>query len=227
MKELGKLALDHYQQRGFVSLMESTVRFIQNGFQVIGYQDRRTDNELRWSIIDRYLSEDDTTLLDIGCAQGYFTNKAADHGLRAIGIDGKRNRILAAQNRYNTDNLDFKQCHLTPTNIWELPVMDVVLLLSVHHHWATYIGFDESVEMFKVVAHKGNKIFYEPSGSTFLGQKNTDYDESLRLHREFILSNLGDSVEILYTGKAPRKPGDTPDPFFVLDTSAYEFEEPE
>jgi len=60
------------------------------------YYQRRADNEARWSFIRPHIAQE-KTCLDIGCAQGYFTKKAAEEGLLTLGIDNNEAGLSYAQ----------------------------------------------------------------------------------------------------------------------------------
>lgn len=133
------------------------------------YQKNRIDNDKRWSFIKQNLDSQDTTLLDIGCAEGFFTAKAVDQGLLSIGIDNKTNRLEKAQNKFGfKPMMAFMRKEMTPKNITKLPSMDVVLLLAVYHHWVRQYGPQDAKYMLKTIAEKANKIFYEPPGHVWL-----------------------------------------------------------
>lgn len=59
-------------------------------------QERRTDIDDRWEFIEPYVDES-TMLLDIGCAKGYYTNKAASVGAFALGVDFRSERLKNAR----------------------------------------------------------------------------------------------------------------------------------
>lgn len=222
MREIFRLAAATYRNQGTKNFVQHIVDFFKHGGKIHGYQDKRTDNEQRWNLIYSYLCESDETFLDIGCAQGYFTYRAAKCGLKSTGIDTKEERLITARRRYgDADNISFVRKNLNPDNINELPNSDVTLLLSVHHHWSWLIGFEEAIDMFETVAKKSGKLFYEPSGTQFLSQETIDPEESMDRHTDLIKQTLPESVEILHSTMVHRKEHEAPDPFFVIDTSEF------
>lgn len=158
------------------------------------YFEKRVDNEDRWEFISQYLSEDET-LLDVGCAEGYFTAKAAEMGLTATGIESNSKRVQYANSEWEVDgNLDFSSQKVTPENVAHLPDVDVIFFLTVHQHFFTLFTVEEAMEMFKVLCDKTDLLFYEPRGDTWqpLDQATitgTDtetgetYEETVRIRR--------------------------------------------
>jgi SAM-dependent methyltransferase len=176
---------------------------------------------MRWEIIETYLDEGDETLLDIGCAEGYFTSQAAEIGLDARGIDISEGRIAMARGKYRSKvgkGLEFQSMEISEENIDSLPRSDVVLFLTVHHHFR----YEEGLTIFKALARKSEKMFYEPPGTRFLGRRELEPEESIDVYTEFIESTLEGRVEILDVTLVPRVDyDDRRDPLFVLDVSEY------
>ena len=71
-------------------------------------QDGRTDNEDRWEFINSKLTNHDSSLIDIGCAEGYFVVKAALSGMQATGYDMNYTRVTKARHQFSdAPNLEF------------------------------------------------------------------------------------------------------------------------
>ena len=97
------------------------------------FQDR---TQLKWALIERELPSEPGSLLDIGCSEGIFTRKAADAGYCAWGIEGKAAAIDRATGASATaagSEAFFANGLLTPRTAGNLPIYDVILLLSVLH----------------------------------------------------------------------------------------------
>jgi 2-polyprenyl-3-methyl-5-hydroxy-6-metoxy-1,4-benzoquinol methylase len=76
------------------------------------------------------LESSDSSLIDIGCAEGYFVIKAASLGMHATGYDMNYTRMSEAQSRLSeSPDLNFCLTEFTPENINELPPSDVILFL--------------------------------------------------------------------------------------------------
>lgn len=186
---------------------------------------KRADNEDRWEFIQQYIQADYQTLLDIGCAEGYFTNAAAEHGLQAMGIDDNKERYEFAQAEFgNTDNICFQLHHVTPENISDLPSADITLLLTVQHHWAGAFGIEEATQMLRILAEKTNLLCYEPPGTMYLRKDNPiEPSNSMERYREYIIGLFDGLVTIVDAEMFPHvnegKYSDRRDPLFVINTA--------
>lgn len=223
MNEIVTRAISHYRERGINGLLSSSLRFIKRGGKLdTNYTEFRNDNERRWSLIESNLTGDDMTLLDIGCAHGYFTHRAATHGIHSTGIDNSEKRIIYAKRKYENANLKFEHKNISPENIRSIPSVDVTLFLTVHHHWVSSYGYDTGMEMFKVACSKCNKLFYEPPGNILLEEnRQLDPDQSIEEYTNLITSisnniNIKSATLVPYSDEDGRR-----DPLFVLDVSCY------
>lgn len=189
------------------------------------YHDGRVDNEHRWSIIEPHLDPEFESLVDIGCADGFFIDRAADRGLRTIGIEGNQSRVHRARERVEpNDSVEVRQMYLSPDNIEELPRADVILFLTVHHHWVRQYGWEDAADMFRVVCDRANLVCYEPPGTRTLSdgaETELAPEHSLKYYTEVIETIFGDNVDIVASEMTAYAGGDRSDPFFVLDTSDY------
>lgn len=93
----------------------------------------------RWVLIAPALSRHRIgTLLDLGCAEGYFVRQSATiAGCIALGVDADIRRLTVAQTASaldGTPNAGFMLARITPDFIDRLPEFDAVLFLSVLHH---------------------------------------------------------------------------------------------
>lgn len=217
-----KHARKRYRKTGFRDLTKRSLKYVIRGGRRGSYDTERIDNQERWDFIEKNLDEEDKTFLDIGSAEGFFTNLAAEYGEEATGIEKREVGILKARERYHKINLSFIHQDITPENIESIPSKDVTFVLTVHHHWDKYFGYDEAVRMFQVVAEKTNKIFYEPPGTSIIGGESIDPKESEEKYTEFVHSMLGDSVEVIDTELFDYKGGERKDSLLVIDTSEYQ-----
>lgn len=81
--------------------------------------------------------------LDVGCNLGYFTFRMAERGGLCIGLDWGRNEIGLARalaSLHKIHNALFAEYTLTEDSARALPEADVVLCLSIYHHWARKLG---------------------------------------------------------------------------------------
>lgn len=96
------------------------------------------DNEIKWKRISRILKNKDIkgkTILDIGCSDGYFSNKCAELGARKVlGLDFNRLRIKRAKfaaKTLNLNNSEFKYYDFY--NLSNNKKFDVIMALGILH----------------------------------------------------------------------------------------------
>jgi SAM-dependent methyltransferase len=106
---------------------------------------------------------DATNVLDIGCNLGDLTAWCARQGLWAVGVDGSQRLIEEARRRHDrVENCAFMHQRIGPGDIARLPQFDVVLLLSVHHHWLMAHGPDTAGGMLRELAdHTRRALIFE------------------------------------------------------------------
>jgi SAM-dependent methyltransferase len=99
------------------------------------------------------------SVLDIGCNLGDITAWCAGRGLWAIGVEGSAKVVRAARRRHAAvQGCAFMLQRLEPEDLGGLPVFDVVLLLSVHHHWLMAHGPEKAGEMLRELAKRTGKV---------------------------------------------------------------------
>jgi O-antigen chain-terminating methyltransferase len=104
-------------------------------------------------------------VLDIGCAQGYFSLSLAKRGLvsEVVGIDSDPASVelcalLAGELGVNGR---FVQGKVTPELLAELGGFDVVLGLNIFHHVAHFDGLDRALMLLKMLAQSSGLVFLE------------------------------------------------------------------
>ena len=79
-------------------------------------------NLIKWSRIEKYIDQfdiKDKRILDIGCNEGFFSLKMAEHGVReVVGIDADRFRIEKAQ--FVSDVLQISNIHYEVVDIFDV-----------------------------------------------------------------------------------------------------------
>jgi len=101
----------------------------------------------RWEIIEREIvSSKAATMLDLGCAEGYFVQQAALLcDCVALGVDGDIRRLTLAQGSIllnRVKNAGFLYADISPDLMTRLPKSDLVLFQSVLHHILYNKGID-------------------------------------------------------------------------------------
>jgi len=121
----------------------------------------------RWDAIQNEIPENGGSALDIGCNLGYFVLSMAERGFYVVGIDmspGYRVISEYVQKKAGLDNATFCSMRLTPENISSLPKVDIVIFLSVWHHWIRAFGIDKARLMFRTLWDKTNHTLFFESG---------------------------------------------------------------
>lgn len=126
------------------------------------------------SCIDRFNSfsallpsDEPLCTLDIGCNLGYFTFRMSERGGMCIGLDLGRNEISVARAlaaRHRVPNVAFCQYEVTADSAAALPAVDVVICLSVFHHWVRKFGFSEARRVMEVVAARATRYLVFETG---------------------------------------------------------------
>ena len=144
----------------------------------------------RLDAINSFLPENEAlSVIDVGCNLGFFTFKMAERGGFCIGIDYGRNEILAAKAlayKHSVDNIVFAQKEITPENASLLPKADMVICLSIFHHWIRKLGEQKSLKIMQGLADSANKYFVFDTGQP--NEKGVDWNHKL----EFMNPNIED-----------------------------------
>lgn len=127
--------------------------------------------EDRWQLIREQITRvNATTLIDLGCAEGYFVRRAAAQtGCVALGVDGDVRRLMIAQTAAVADGDDragFMFAQINPDFLRRLPVFDVVLYQSVMHHVMYEHGIDHSLEILQLIRRKTAKALIFDMGQS-------------------------------------------------------------
>ena len=107
------------------------------------------------------------SVLDIGCEQGYFVFRMAERGGFCIGIDWDRHKIEIAQalsTVYNVNNALFAQMDINNKTAATLPKVDIVICLSIFHHWAYKLGEYDAKEIMIKVSNCAEKYLIFETG---------------------------------------------------------------
>lgn len=107
------------------------------------------------------------SVLDVGCNQGYFTFRFAEKGGICLGVDNDRAELMAARARAEVRkvrNIAFLEMTLDKESMRGLPVSDVVVCLSVYHHWVRHYGRSGAEEMLEMLATKAGQAMVFDSG---------------------------------------------------------------
>ena len=117
----------------------------------------------RWEAIRKEIKIKSGSVLDIGCNLGFFSLSLAEMGFYSIGIDMQHEfRVISeyAQKKAGIGNAAFSTMILSPDNISSLPTFDIVIFLSVWHHWIKRFGHERGMEMFRSIWEKTNHVLF-------------------------------------------------------------------
>lgn len=230
-------AVRKYQTEGIVGVIKSFSRFLRESISegvAYDYQSaQRIDNRQRMNIIRQYISRKDSNLLDIGCAEGVLTEQISEMGLFCIGIERMEPRLAQAKKKEKYDNgLRFIDYSITPNNVQHIPIFDVVLLLTVYHHWCREYTQENAAEMLRQLARKSGKIIFEPPGNELPGQESSQKSQRknqtnsegwiVRYYMDYLNSIFEEEeVTIEHADTVDYMGDDRRDPIFVLYCNDY------
>jgi len=110
------------------------------------------------------------TLLDLGCAEGYFVEQAASQcGCVALGVDADVRRLSLAQASATLNHVNgagFMYGQLTPEFITMLPSFDAIIFMSVLHHIMYERGVDYARDYMKTLRAKVVKFLVFDMGQS-------------------------------------------------------------
>ena len=152
----------------------------------------------RWNAFSPYLPTNPSPVLDIGCNIGYFSFKCAEQGRFVFGVESHISNILicnAIKSKTGMDNCTFIKQFIDDKFITQIPSFDVVIHLSVFHHWVKQHGLEKATEMMKSLTQNTSCLVFETGQSTEAGSqwaKVLDFmGENPELWIENFLKNLG------------------------------------
>lgn len=126
--------------------------------------------EDRWQLIRQQITRvGATTLIDLGCAEGYFVRQAARAGCVSLGVDGDVRRLMIAQTAAVADGDDsagFMLAQITREFLDRLPLFDVVLYQSMMHHVMYEHGVDHAREILRCIGSKTAKALIIDMGQS-------------------------------------------------------------
>ena len=127
------------------------------------------DFEQRWVLIRRQAEEFGArSVLDLGCAEGYFTQRAArELGCFSLGIEADVRRLTVAQNINTLERNEltaFMYGDINMANLSCLPKFDIVLFLAVLNHLMKRHGIEYGREILRIIRTKTNKVLIFETG---------------------------------------------------------------
>ncbi|MEI8241776.1 MAG: hypothetical protein WCI17_00770 [bacterium] len=124
----------------------------------------------RWQAIEGILENQDVrSVLDIGCAEGFFVRKAAEKGCFATGVDADGRRLLWGSATLCMDDVDqvaFVKMMLTRDNLSLLSPADMVINLSLTHHIMYKHGEPYALEFVRAARALTRKVMIFEMGQS-------------------------------------------------------------
>jgi 2-polyprenyl-3-methyl-5-hydroxy-6-metoxy-1,4-benzoquinol methylase len=118
----------------------------------------------RWELIAPRLPESGSAM-DIGSQHGWYVFMLAQHGLVSLGVDQHEPDVRLSQwlALYNgTSKASFIHLDVNPDSVKSLPAVDVVLCMSVFHHWARLHGLAHAEAIMQALADRcRDRMFFE------------------------------------------------------------------
>lgn len=124
--------------------------------------------EKRWEIIEEPLKQlTPNSVVDIGCAEGFFVFMAAKKTQAlTLGVDSDARRLFYATHQQvftpEIHNIGFMRAEISPEFLHKLPAQDVFICMSVMHHIMYEHGYDYALDFTKELRKITNKaLFFE------------------------------------------------------------------
>ncbi len=163
----------------------------------------------RLALVESAIPHGARSLIDVGCNLGDITAHFARRGLWSLGVDSSPKLIKAAMERHRAvPRCGFMIAEVTPDNVSEVPMLDVTLLLSVHHHWMAAYGPTVASMMLRTFASRSRHslVFESASRNVRFGGHPpgfVDNDETsvTDFHSAYLESSVGDICSIELLGK--------------------------
>ena len=105
-----------------------------------------------------YIGKKDLRVLDLGCAQGFYSFTLANEGCIVDGVDflDKNINLCRALQEENGLACSFEEKKITLEMVQAIPddTYDVILFFSVVHHICNENGFEYACKLFETLANK-------------------------------------------------------------------------
>jgi O-antigen chain-terminating methyltransferase len=135
-------------------------------------------------------------VLDLGCAQGWFSFKLAEKGAQVLGVDylgANINvcNILVLENRNLQARFKIAEVETIP-ELLETTSFDLVLGLSVFHHLALHNGKEATRHIIQRICEKIPHCFFEFA----LKEESDDWAMDLPDHPNYFIDHIPFSIEL-------------------------------
>ncbi len=130
--------------------------------------------EDRWKVFSKHLPSQKGSILDIGCNIGYFSFQLAEQGHFVYGLEADDLYALACKaikDRNKINNVVFIKQYIDHDFAKNLPSYDVIVNLSVFHHWVKVYGLEQATDMMRLMANKCSCMVFETGQSNEIGSQ--------------------------------------------------------
>ena len=167
--------------------------------------------EDRWRLVRSAFPASCGSVLDIGSNLGAFAARAAKEGHICLGIEREPDLVRKARAAHKSvRGCAFMEADIDLATCERLPTFDVILLLSVHHHWHHAFGPAAAADMLRCMVGKAEKVvmFEGPSRSSRYESAIPNFpdnaeDALLAYYDDYLEKTVGDlASEIKRIGKA-------------------------
>ena len=138
-----------------------------------------------------------SSALDIGCNVGFFSFSLAEQGIPVVGVEMDRKFFRTAcyaKKRIGLKNIGFLNLEIDNDTAVLLPKTDLILLLSVWHHWVKYHGLDSATKLLNTIWKKSNRMMFFETGENEMPQ-DFHLPEMLPNPKEWLTNYLAETCK--------------------------------
>jgi hypothetical protein len=136
---------------------------------------RAEGTKARWHAIESVVRDQAfSSAMDIGCDVGYFCFSLASAGVPTLGVDIDDRDLRIAfyvKRKVAISNVAFLRLRVDTDTVVLLPNADLVLLLSVWHHWVREHGLEHASRILNSVWTKCGKVMIFETGESEMSDK--------------------------------------------------------
>lgn len=169
---------------------------------------RRSDGTAeRWGVIkERIQGAAVGSAMDVGCQVGYFGFALAANGVPTLGVDLEEKSLRIARyaaRKTGTDNVGFLSMAVSPKTVDLLPEVDMVLAMSIWHHWVRVYGFESATTILGRLWERCRVTMFFETGES---EMPADYrlPDFVPTPREWLTSYLQETcrgAEVVHLGR--------------------------